>query len=92
MFKILRSANGEVALRLIGRMSEENLPEVKSLIDSEQNNSRIVLDLKDLTLVDREVVHFLGQCETAKIRLRNCPAYIRDWIDGDRKQKPRRKK
>ena len=92
MFRILRSSDGEVVLTLIGRMSEENLSELKSLIAPEPNISRIVLDLKDVTLVDREVVHFLGQCETDRITLKNCPAYVRDWIDGDRKQKPRRKK
>jgi hypothetical protein len=73
-------------------MSDENLPELKSVIAAEQNISRIVLDLKNVTLVDREVVHFLGQCETDRIGLKNCPAYIRDWIEGSRKRKARRKK
>jgi hypothetical protein len=91
VFRILRSTNGEVVFALIGRMSDENLPELKSLIASERI-SRIVLDLKDVTLVDREVIHFLGQCETDKITLQNCPAYIRGWIDGSRNRKPRRKK
>ena len=92
MFRILRSANGEVVLTLIGRISDENLPELESLIASEREISRVVLDLKDVTLVGREVVHFLGECETDKIGLKNCPAYIRDWIEGSRKRKPRRKK
>jgi len=73
-------------------MSDENLPELKTLIASERKVSRIVLDLKDVTLVDREVVHFFGQCETDKVTLKNCPAYIRDWIDRSRQRKPRRKK
>jgi hypothetical protein len=73
-------------------MSVENLPELKSLIASERDISRIVLDLKDVTLVDREVVHFLGECEAGHITLKNCPAYVRDWIEGSRKRKPRRKK
>jgi hypothetical protein len=73
-------------------MSDEDLPELKSLIASEGDIPPIALDLKDVTLVDREAVHFLGQCETAKITLKNCPAYVRDWIDGNRKQKSRRKK
>jgi anti-anti-sigma regulatory factor len=92
VFRILRSANGEVVLALIGRMSDENLPALKSVIASERNTYRIVLDLKDVILVDREVIHFLGQCETGEIKLKNCPPYIRDWIDGNRKRKPRRKK
>ena len=73
-------------------MTYENLAELKSLIASERNTYRIILDLKDVTLVDREAVHFLGQCETAKITLKNCPAYIREWIEGSRKRKPRRRK
>lgn len=73
-------------------MSEENLNELRSVIALEQNAPGIVLDLKDVTLVDREVVQFLEQCETYKVTLRNCPAYIRAWIDGNRKQKVRRRK
>jgi hypothetical protein len=72
-------------------MSDENLVELKSLIASERKFSQIILDLKDVTLVDREVVHFLGHCEADRITLKNCPAYIRDWIQGSRKPKPRRK-
>jgi len=85
VFRILRSENGETVLTLIGRMSDDNLAELKSLIASERKISRITLDLKDLTLVDREAVHFLGRCESDKITLKNCPAYIRDWIEGSRK-------
>lgn len=92
VFRILRSANGEVVFTLIGRISDENLPELESLIVPQPNASRVVLDLKDVTLVDREVVQFLGRCETDKVTLQNCPAYIRDWIDAGRKQKTRRKK
>jgi hypothetical protein len=92
VFRILRSANGGVVLTLIGRISDENLPELKSAITSERDISGIALDLTDVTLVDREVVRFLGQCETDKITLKNCPAYIRGWIEGTRKRKPRRKK
>jgi ABC-type transporter Mla MlaB component len=94
VFRILRSANGEIVLTLIGRLSGENVPELRSMIASDRKISRIVLDLKDVTLVDRDIVHFLGQCETEKITLKNCPAYVRDWIDGNRNRnrKPRRKK
>ena len=92
VFRILRSANGEVVLTLIGRMSDESVRELKSVIASERKISRLVLDLKDVTLVDREAIHFLGQCETDKMTLRNCPAYIRDWIEGSRNRKPRRRK
>jgi anti-anti-sigma regulatory factor len=56
MFMIRRTADGDVVLALIGRMGQENLAELKSVIALENNGARIALDLKDVTLVDREAV------------------------------------
>ncbi|MBZ5537888.1 MAG: STAS domain-containing protein [Acidobacteriia bacterium] len=84
MLKIRRSANGEVILTLSGRMNAENEAELKTLFESETKGRRIVLDLEDLTLVDREAVRFLGRCEAEGIKLENCPAYIREWIERER--------
>jgi anti-anti-sigma regulatory factor len=84
MLKITRAANGEVVLTLSGRMDAENVIELESLFKSEAEGRRIVLDLKDLTLVDREAVRFLERCETDSIKLKNCPAYIREWITRER--------
>jgi anti-anti-sigma regulatory factor len=41
---------------------------------------RIVLDLKDVTLVDRTAVEFLARVEMAGTELINCPEYVRSWI------------
>jgi hypothetical protein len=65
-------------------MDAENVIELNSLFKLEVEGRRIVLDLKDLTLVDREAVRFLGRCEADSIRLKNCPAYIREWITRER--------
>ena len=92
MFRVLRSENREVVLTLLGRISRENLAELNSLISSERNIGAISLDLKDVTLVDQDVVRFLGECETNHIPLVNCPAYIRGWIAGSRTPRSRRKK
>ena len=92
MFRIRRQADGEIILTLIGRMSAEDLPELDSVIASERNSFRLALDLKDLTLVDREVVHHLGYLEQHKIALKNCPGYIRHWIDDERKRWSGRKR
>jgi anti-anti-sigma regulatory factor len=83
MLKITRASNGEVVFRLSGRMDAENLGELEALLGAESGDN-IVLDLKDLTLVDQDVVSFLRRCETEGIQLRNCPAYIREWINGER--------
>jgi hypothetical protein len=46
------------------------------------NNSEIVLDLKEVRLVDRDVVKFLARCESQGAKLENCPLYVREWIIG----------
>jgi len=84
MLKIKRAANGEVVFTLSGRMDTENVAELKTLFGAEPKGRRIALDLKDLTLVDRDAVRFLEGCETDSIKLKNCPAYIREWITRER--------
>ena len=73
MLKITRFSNGEVVFRLSGRMDAENLNDLEALLNAESGDG-IVLDLKDLTLVDQDVVRFLRHCETGSIEIRNCPA------------------
>ncbi len=85
MLKITRAANGEVVIKLSGRMDAENLTDLETLMTSEADGRRIVLDLKDLTLVDQDAVSFLKRCEANNITLKNCPAYIREWITRERK-------
>ena len=87
MLKIQRVSNSHVVFKLSGRMDAENLGELKEVIESEVRGRRIVLDLRDLTLVDRDAVKFLEHCETDSIELENCPAYIREWIAREREGK-----
>lgn len=84
MLKIQRLANGKVVYTLSGRMDAEQAAGLDKLFRSESEGIRIVVDLKDLTLVDREAVRFLERCEAGGIALRNSPAYIRVWIDKER--------
>ena len=55
-------------------MNIEHVADLKALLRSEVATRQIVLDLKDLTLVNRGVVIFLKRCETDSIELKNCPA------------------
>ena len=85
MLKITRAANGAVVFKLSGRIGAENIGELEKLISAEASGRRIVMDLKDLRLVDQDVVSFLRRCEANSIQLKNCPAYIREWITGERR-------
>ena len=86
MLKITRVANGEVVFTVSGRLDAKNLDELKVLVNSEASGRRITLDLKELTLVDQDTVSFLISCEADNIQLKNCPAYIREWITRERSQ------
>ena len=85
MLRIQRSANGEVVFTLSGQMDEEPIAELETLINSEGNGRPIVLDLKDLTLVNEDAITFLERCESDSITLENCPPYIREWIKRQRR-------
>jgi hypothetical protein len=86
MLKIQRSSNGGVVLALTGRIEIEDIAELKRLFGAEETGCLLALDLENVTLVDREAVGFLAGCEADGIKLKNCPAYIRVWIDRDKKR------
>jgi hypothetical protein len=83
MLKIQRSLNPGVVLSLSGRIEMEDVAELQRLFSLEADGQDITLDLKDIMLINRDAVKFLAQCEAEKIKLENCPAYIREWIDGE---------
>jgi len=77
--KIERCSDGAITtIRLIGRMRAEHVTELEQQIA--ESESKIVLDLEEVKLVDVEAVRFLGSCEVAGVTLLNCARYIRDWI------------
>ena len=84
MLRIRCAVNGETRFTVSGRMDSANLHELKNLTDAETAGRRMVLDLKELTLVDRDAVRFLKLCESNGIELRNCSAYIREWITREK--------
>jgi predicted metal-binding protein len=67
---------------LSGRMEAEQVAELKELFDRDYRN--IILDLWDLRLADRDAVRFLKGCEADGMKLENCPAYVREWMDREK--------
>jgi len=67
---------------LSGRMEAAQVPEMKKLFDGDYRN--IILDLRDVRLADRDAVRFLRDCEADGIKLENCPAYVREWMDREK--------
>ncbi len=79
--KIQRATDGGVLVfTLSGRINGERVEELQSLFESEADGHRIVLDLHEVDLVDRDAVKFLVRCMADGIQFEHCPAYIREWI------------
>ena len=73
---------GNTTVRLSGQFQAEHIAELKKQL--QDNGSRFVLDLTEVTVVDVEVVRFLGVCEANGVRIVHCPRYIREWLNRER--------
>jgi hypothetical protein len=84
--KIQRSVERRsVVFILTGRIQLDQVPDLEALLKSESPDLNIVLDLRHVKLVDRDVVQFLAVREAAGVELRNCSAYIRAWVTQEKK-------
>ena len=82
--RILRSDNdSEVVFTLSGRIQADQLPDLEALLKSARPEYKVVLDLQQVKLVDRDAVRFLARIEQTSARLRNCSAFIRQWISHE---------
>jgi len=82
MLKIERLFNGErITVRLIGRARAEHLGEITNQMGS--CGPSVSLDLEEVTVVDVEVVRFLGACEEKGIELFHCHPSIHRWISRE---------
>jgi predicted metal-binding protein len=73
---------GIMVFTLSGRMKAEEVEELKALFETAYRT--IVLDLRDVRLADRDAVKFLRECEADGIKLENCPAYVREWMEKEK--------
>jgi predicted metal-binding protein len=73
---------GIMVFTLSGRMKAEEVAELKALFATDYRS--IVLDLRDVRLADRDAVKFLIDCEADGMKLENCPAYVREWIEREK--------
>jgi hypothetical protein len=55
---------------------------LRDLLDQEKN--AVAIDLKEVFLVDGEAVRLLELIEANGTELKNCPAYVREWIMRER--------
>ena len=86
MLRIERSANGQVVFTLSGRMQTEDIEQFQQLLVVETPGQPLMFNLRDVTLVNQDAVTFLARCEANGIKIENCPLYIRNWIDQEKRR------
>ena len=69
---------------LSGRIEKQAIAELRRLFELQTDYRDIVLDLKDVGVVDREVIRFFMSCEADGVKLENCPPYIREWMEREK--------
>ena len=82
MLRTRRAGNGRFLFILSGRIeTTEDIEQLQQLLAVETCRRQLVLDLKDVMLVNQNAVEFLRRCEADGIKLENCPLHVRRWID-----------
>jgi hypothetical protein len=69
-------------IRLAGRMRRQHLEELKAQM--KDGGPKVTLDMNEVSLVDVDVVCFLGICQNEGVELLHCAPYISDWITSER--------
>ncbi|HUA83132.1 MAG TPA: STAS domain-containing protein [Bryobacteraceae bacterium] len=73
--------SGVVTLTLAGKCSGGSLGELRRAIEKARRMQRqIIIDMSEVTLVDRPSLQFLAAQVRDDVKLINCPEYIEPWI------------
>ena len=82
-FRIDRvGGNGVLLLLLSGKLTGEHVDTLRMALEEESGT--VAIDLRNVLLVDRDAVQFLALAEDNGTELRNCPKYVREWVNRER--------
>jgi ABC-type transporter Mla MlaB component len=83
MLKIATQDNppGGATLSLAGAMRYDSLGQIERELEGLlRREKEVVIDLSEVTLIDRSSLCFLAAQGNRNIRLVNCPEYIQPWM------------
>ena len=84
-FRIETAARGRLTVFILsGRIEKQAIAELRRLFEGQTDNRKIVLELKDVIVIDREAMCFLVGCEADGMRIENCAPYIREWMEREK--------
>jgi predicted metal-binding protein len=83
-FRIETAVRGKFTVfALSGQIETQAIAELRRLLELQTDCGDIVLDLKDVTVVNRDVMRFFMSCEADGMKLENCAPYIREWMERE---------
>jgi hypothetical protein len=83
-FRIETAVRGRSTVFILsGRLGTQVIAELSRLIELPTERD-IVLDLKDVGVIDREVMRFFLRCGADGVKLENCPSYLREWMEREK--------
>ena len=81
--RIDRAVDGNlIVLSISGTITGQHVDTLRSVL--QQESGAIAIDLKNVSLVDGDGVQLLALSEDRGMELRNCPAYVREWVTKER--------
>jgi anti-anti-sigma regulatory factor len=69
-------------LSISGTITGQHVDTLRTVL--QQEAGAVAIDLKNVSLVDRDGVQLLALSEDSGMEIRNCPAYIREWVARER--------
>jgi len=84
-FRIEAAARGKCTVFILsGRIEGLAIAELRRLFELQADYHDIVLDLQDVSVIDRDVMGFFISCEADGVKLENCAPYIREWMEREK--------
>src|ERR1700750_2685248 len=74
-----------IVLCITGKLTGEHVDTLRNAL--RQEAGALAIDLKNVSLVDRQAVKLLARRETNGTELRNCPPYVREWVTRERAER-----
>jgi hypothetical protein len=83
-YRIDRFITGDnlTVLHVSGEILGQDVDTFRNVLADE--HGPLAIDLKNVSLVDREAVQLLAFVEDSGMELRNCLAYIREWVTREK--------
>lgn len=86
MLKITKHTENAKSIKLVlhGQFTAEYVPEIeRALSENGHKAGKVVLDLRNVTFVDRTAMEFLSTAKLTKIQIENTPSYVMRWIEQE---------